>query len=134
MSFERNVENFVCEHCGAYTVGSGYTNHCPHCLWSRHVDNDPGDRAAHCGGMMRPAALIGSSPKYRILHVCEVCKAERFINVQPQDSTDALVELARHPQMPQGERLNVETGEDTDPLAREQSFPEATKGDIEHNR
>lgn len=134
MSFQRTTENFACEHCGAFNTGNGYTNHCPHCLWSRHVDEDPGDREESCGGMMRPAALVGSSPKYRILHVCESCNTERLNNVQPLDSTDALVELAKHPKPRQGETINMKTGEDFDPLSREQSFPEATKGDIGHNR
>jgi hypothetical protein len=31
-----------------------YRNHCPACLWSKHVDVQPGDRAATCRGLMRP--------------------------------------------------------------------------------
>ncbi|MBR6751902.1 MAG: RNHCP domain-containing protein, partial [Alphaproteobacteria bacterium] len=42
--FVKRVENFTCAHCGAEVFGNGYTNHCPKCLWSRHVDNNPGDR------------------------------------------------------------------------------------------
>src|SRR4051812_24042330 len=101
MVFQKRVENFVCQHCGAFVMGDGFTNHCPHCLWSKHVDNDPGDRAASCGGMMRPVALIGSSPNYRILFVCQSCKKEHINNTQPEDSTDALVLLASHPHAPQ---------------------------------
>ena len=52
--FTKTVEDFNCAHCGAVVHGNGYTNHCPHCLYSRHVDNNPGDRLATCGGMMRP--------------------------------------------------------------------------------
>ena len=61
-SFQRRIENFVCEHCGEKVIGDGYTNHCPKCLWSKHVDVNPGDRMAHCGGMMKPEALEGASP------------------------------------------------------------------------
>ena len=50
--FIKVKEDFVCEHCGAEVKGDGYTNHCPKCLWSKHVDVHPGDRAAECGGMM----------------------------------------------------------------------------------
>ena len=73
MSFTRNKEDFICEHCGAHVAGNGYTNHCAKCLWSRHVDVEPGDRAADCGGMMEPVALIGSTPDYRIVHRCTKC-------------------------------------------------------------
>ena len=45
MSFTRKVEDFTCEHCGREVHGNGYTNHCPHCLHSKHVDVNPGDRA-----------------------------------------------------------------------------------------
>ena len=52
--FVRRREDFVCEHCGTKVVGDGYTNHCPKCLWSKHVDIMPGDRAEDCQGLMRP--------------------------------------------------------------------------------
>ena len=133
MTFTRNTENFVCEHCGAFNVGNGYTNHCPHCLWSRHVDKYPGDRADSCGGMMRPAALSGSSPKYRILHICEICRHERLNKVQAEDSSEALLELARHPHMPQGETIDKATGKGLDPLAKETSYPDSDKGDREYH-
>ena len=51
--FQKTVEDFICEHCGNKVAGDGYTNHCPNCLWSKHVDVNPGDRAAICGGMMK---------------------------------------------------------------------------------
>ena len=56
--FARTVEDFVCEKCGTQVEGDGYTNHCPHCLWSRHVDVNPGDRKATCKGMMEPVAVV----------------------------------------------------------------------------
>ena len=43
MGFTRNIEDFTCEHCGATVKGNGYTNHCPMCLWSKHVDVDQGE-------------------------------------------------------------------------------------------
>lgn len=132
MGFERTIENFVCQHCGAFVIGDGYTNHCPHCLWSRHVDEEPGDRAEPCNGMMRPAVLEGSSPDYRILHVCEVCGFERVNKVQAEDATPALLELAEHPHKPLGEIIDTVSGKGRDTLEREHSYPEADKG--EHKR
>lgn len=95
MTFTRRIENFTCEHCGARVEGTGYTNHCPKCLWSKHVDVEPGDRAATCGGMMEPVSIEGSSPEYVILHRCVKCGYERKNKVQPGDDADALLALAR---------------------------------------
>ena len=54
----------------------GYTsrNHCPFCLWSLHLDINPGDRACDCQGQMRPIK-VETDPKkgYVILHRCERC-------------------------------------------------------------
>lgn len=94
MSFTRTIEDFTCEQCGASVQGNGFTNHCPTCLWSKHVDVEPGDRAANCGGMMKPIAIEGTSPKYRIVHRCVACGLERRVDSVANDSTDALIALA----------------------------------------
>lgn len=39
-NFTRVIEDFICENCGTEVKGNGYTNHCPKCLWSKHVDKD----------------------------------------------------------------------------------------------
>ncbi|MEK7061411.1 MAG: RNHCP domain-containing protein, partial [Patescibacteria group bacterium] len=45
MSFVKKIEDFVCKVCGTKVKGTGYTNHCPNCLYSLHVDEEvPGDR------------------------------------------------------------------------------------------
>ena len=72
--FTRTIEDFTCEQCGASVTGNGYTNHCPHCLWSKHVDIFPGDREAECQGLMAPVTLqvktSSGFDKARILHRC----------------------------------------------------------------
>ena len=92
--FQKNVEDFTCAHCGASVSGSGYTNHCPGCLWSKHVDVNPGDRMEPCGGLMEPVRLEGSSPDYRIIHKCLKCGAEKKVSALSADSMDMLVQLA----------------------------------------
>lgn len=94
MSFEKKVEDFVCAKCETRVQGSGYTNHCPKCLWSQHVDNDPGDRAAACGGMMEPIRVEGSTGRFRILHRCASCGVERRVDTSDADNVDALLALA----------------------------------------
>jgi hypothetical protein len=49
--FQRTREDFTRERCRTFVKGGGYTNHCPECLWSKHVDVNPGDRQATCQGL-----------------------------------------------------------------------------------
>lgn len=48
-------ESFSCKACGALVTPEGaasrHRNHCPHCLSSLHVDEEPGDRACTCRGL-----------------------------------------------------------------------------------
>lgn len=94
MAFVKNVEDFVCGHCGARVQGTGYTNHCPKCLWSKHVDIEPGDRREECGGMMEPIALEGTTPKYRIVHKCEKCGEIRRVRVDKADDPEEIVKVS----------------------------------------
>jgi hypothetical protein len=94
--FTKRIEDFICEHCGLEVKGNGYTNHCPSCLWSKHVDIQPGDRAARCGGMMEPVQLEGSSPAYRILHRCQLCGTEKWNQAAPEDNFEQLLALAEN--------------------------------------
>ncbi len=93
--FTRRVEDFVCAHCGANVSGNGYTNHCPNCLWSRHVDENPGDRAATCGGMMRPIAVSVVANGYVITHKCEKCGKQIRQHAAENDNTDAIIDISR---------------------------------------
>jgi len=93
--FQRRIEDFTCLNCGAEITGDGFTNHCPHCLWSRHVDVNPGDRAAACGGAMPPVAQEVKNGRTMIRHRCKTCGFERLNKLAPQDSVDALIRLAR---------------------------------------
>lgn len=93
--FTRRAEDFLCGHCRAAVRGSGYTNHCPRCLWSRHVDIHPGDRAAECGALMEPIALQRGRQGQRILHRCLGCGYEKPNRSQPEDDFEALLALAR---------------------------------------
>ena len=50
-------DTFTCKVCGRVctpqNAGSDHRNHCPNCLSSLHVDEEPGDRASDCGGIMK---------------------------------------------------------------------------------
>lgn len=94
-TFNRRKENFVCEHCGAEIEGNGYTNHCPKCLWSKHVDINPGDRAETCCGMMKPVAIEVVRGGYIITHKCEKCGAERRNKTSSDDDFEMILALAK---------------------------------------
>ena len=89
--FQKNIEDFICEHCGFAVKGNGYTNHCSECLWSKHVDIFPGDRAEECGGLMKPIQLISKKKNFSIVHQCVKCGEERTTKSVPEDKIDILL-------------------------------------------
>ncbi|WP_285661133.1 RNHCP domain-containing protein [Actinorhabdospora filicis] len=96
-AFTRRIEDFTCAHCRREVKGTGYTNHCPRCLYSRHVDVNPGDRAAECGGMMAPIAAMLKGEQWIVMHECEACGHRRPNRCSPRDDRDLLIELMGRP-------------------------------------
>lgn len=93
--FTRTIEDFVCEHCGEQVVGNGYTNHCPKCLWSKHVDKNPGDRLEVCQGLMKPVGALQKNGQMYIMHQCVRCGFERNNSLRPEDNFDALLAIQK---------------------------------------
>ena len=87
------IEDFVCEYCGEKILGDGYTNHCHSCLWSKHVDINPGDREAECKGLMKPVEVEKKKDNYRILHRCETCGHEKWNKAKPEDNFEVLLQI-----------------------------------------
>jgi len=94
MGFQKRVEDFICEYCGERVTGDGYTNHCPKCLWSKHVDVDPGDRAAECGGMMEPISCERQGDDWVITQKCLLCEHVKRNKMGEQDSFDIAAKLS----------------------------------------
>jgi len=92
--FKRTIEDFVCEKCGFIVEGNGYTNHCPECLWSKHVDKSPGDRAERCEGLMEPVRVEVKNKEYTIIHKCTRCGLERPNKAVKEDNFQMLVQVA----------------------------------------
>ncbi|HCC22316.1 TPA: hypothetical protein DEP86_02845 [Candidatus Uhrbacteria bacterium] len=93
--FQRTKEDFTCARCGIFVRGDGYTNHCPSCLWSRHVDVNPGDRLANCGGLMEPIGLeIKNGGETTILHRCIICGHERRNRTSSNDDPEVVIRLS----------------------------------------
>lgn len=94
--FTKRDEEFVCENCGKKVLKLGYTSrdHCPHCLYSKHVDNMPGDREAECRGLLKPVQVeLDSKKGYVIIYKCEKCGAIRKNKSAIDDDMDLLIQL-----------------------------------------
>ena len=104
--FTRRTEDFVCGHCARRVRGSGYTNHCPHCLWSRHVDVQPGDRLAECGGLMEPVGTLLEDGEFVVVQRCVSCGHMWRNRTAPTDDRDTVLALSgnviRWPLRPEG--------------------------------
>ncbi len=98
MIFIAREEAFNCGHCGVAVepLGKGtYRNHCPVCLWSKHVDDQgPGDRASLCQGLMKPTGVDHDGKRgWTIIHVCEKC-GKRIINKTAPDDNMSVINTA----------------------------------------
>jgi len=93
--FQRKIEDFTCENCGAKVKGNGYTNHCPNCLWSKHVDINPGDRASVCGGLMKPVDIELKKGQHILIQHCLKCGHERKNKITEEDNTEKIIEICR---------------------------------------
>lgn len=89
--FQRTIEDFTCEHCGVFVKGNGYTNHCPQCLWAKHVDIFPGDRLSTCQGLMKPVSFTRKKQSFVIIHTCVRCGYTGNNRMSDDDSIDSMV-------------------------------------------
>ena len=101
-TFTKINETFICQNCHVEVPKAQQTcrDHCPNCLYSIHVDNNPGDRAAECFGLLTPVSWSQNKKKgYMIHYVCKRCgmeKVNRFLehDTIQADNFSALLSLA----------------------------------------
>lgn len=97
--FIKNDNTFICENCGKEVQKLEYTSrdHCNHCLCSKHVDKDPGDRLETCHGLLRPVNVLVSSKKGEvILYECQKCGARRRNIVAEDDSREEIYNIMKN--------------------------------------
>ena len=84
--FSKNDESFICENCKKEVLPLSYTSrdHCPYCLYSKHVDIMPGDRSNSCLGLLVPIDIEKFKDAYKIIYKCDKCK-ELHKNVSAED-------------------------------------------------
>jgi len=89
-------EEFVCEVCGANVPPLGYTsrNHCRECLCSLHLDNNPGDRASDCAGILRPIGVENNKKGQQLVFRCDKCGQIKKNIVADDDVFDMIVKLS----------------------------------------
>lgn len=96
------LESFECKSCGAVVVpegaGSRHRNHCPKCLSSIHVDNEPGDRASLCNGIMEPVSVwVRKGGEWAIIHRCGLCGTLSSNRIAADDNPALLMSIAVKP-------------------------------------
>ena len=110
--------SFKCRHCrvfvGPTLSGGRHRNHCPLCLFSRHVDlRRPGDRASPCRSLMAPVGVF-CRPKGEqvVVHRCLGCDLERYNRIAADDHPLMLLRL---PPVPPRHRRADATVEELEP-------------------
>lgn len=92
-NFRRVIEDFSCENCSTFVKGKGYTDHCPNCLWGKHVDDKPGDRAEKCHGLMEPISAVYETDYFMINYKCAKCGVKKRFKSAPEDNNEVLQRL-----------------------------------------
>lgn len=96
------TDNFTCKVCdrpvAAAGAGSNHRNHCPNCLHSLHLDIEPGDRQANCGGIMEPIAVwVRKNGEWAIIHRCRTCGQLTSNRIAADDNPMKLMSIAMKP-------------------------------------
>lgn len=96
-NFTMRDEEFICENCGQLVNPLGYTarDHCPHCLYSKHVDIMPGDRQNPCKGLLKPIGIEKFKDTYKILYKCESCNEPHKNIMAKDDNMELIIELSK---------------------------------------
>jgi len=111
-NMDKNLASFLCIHCHAFVpihpyMGTSHRNHCPFCLWSKHVDEQKaGDRLSQCQGKMEPIGLTSKHErvdKYgkqkqgeiMIVHVCTCCGKININRIAGDDDADKILSLLK---------------------------------------
>ena len=110
-SRQHELGGFACSHCNEWAtidehIGTHNRNHCPHCLWSKHLDKSKsGDRKSDCKNGMEPIALTFKAEgidKYRnernigelmIIHECKGDDVIRINRIANDDNAHVVLDV-----------------------------------------
>lgn len=90
-------EEFICENCNKKVDKLGYTSrdHCPYCLYSKHVDINPGDRLNECKGLLIPYQIEKFKNTYKIIYKCNKCNIIHKNIMASDDDFDKIIQLSQ---------------------------------------
>ena len=96
------TDSLTCRACGRLVVSAGagtdHRNHCPNCLCSLHVDEEPGDRASDCGGVMDAISVwVRKNGEWAIIHRCRRCGRLSSNRIAADDNPMKLTSIAMRP-------------------------------------
>ena len=94
--FNMRDEEFICENCHKQVEKLNYTarDHCPYCLYSKHVDINPGDRQNNCQGLLKPISIEKFKNTYKIIYKCQKCNQYHKNIMAIDDNYDKIIELS----------------------------------------
>ena len=89
-------ENFICDNCHKQVNKLNYSarDHCPYCLYSKHLDINPGDRANECHGLMEPIGIEKYKNTYKIIYKCSKCNKLHKNIIADDDNFDEIIKLS----------------------------------------
>ena len=89
-------ENFICDNCNYQVDKLNYTarDHCPKCLYSKHLDINPGDRLNNCMGLMKPIGIEKYKDTYKIIYKCLKCNQIHKNIIADDDNMDLIIQLS----------------------------------------
>jgi len=90
-------ESFICENCSKEVPKLEYSarDHCPFCLYSKHVDINPGDRLNECKGLLKPVGIEKFKNTYKILYKCEKCGQTHKNIMARDDDMNKIIEISK---------------------------------------
>lgn len=94
--FTMKDEEFRCKNCHQLVNKLGYTarDHCPYCLYSKHVDILPGDRNNSCQGLLKPIGIEKFKDSFKIIYKCEKCGKTHKNIMANDDNMNKIIELS----------------------------------------
>ncbi|MFA5392405.1 MAG: RNHCP domain-containing protein [Candidatus Paceibacterota bacterium] len=123
MRDEDQNQEFVCFHCGRKvffdkTIGTKHRNHCPYCLWSKHVDfKESGDRKSDCQVEMEPIGLTfkqeginkygkAKQGELMLIHKCLKCNKISINRLAADDNSQVILEVFEKSKQLNSEKIN----------------------------
>ncbi len=95
-------EAFICDNCGHSVPPLEYTarDHCPKCLYSKHVDISPGDRSNTCQGLLEPIGIEKYKNSFKIIYQCQKCHTLHKNIIAEDDSMDEIIRISNYNKNP----------------------------------